>query len=129
MVLRIFQKRRYWRRYNKACRSYSFQESKQKLTFTDLIRGEITFDTTELGDFVVARSMTEPVYHMAVVVDDFEGWGNAYYSREDHISNTPRQILILRALGAPRQFTLIYRLFWTVIRPNFLNKAWFEGFS
>lgn len=79
-----------------------FKNPNKKLTFTDLIRGEITFDTTELGDFVVARSMTEPVYHMAVVVDDFEGGVTHIIRGEDHISNTPRQILILEALGAPR---------------------------
>lgn len=79
-----------------------FKNPNKKLTFTDLIRGEISFDTTELGDFVIARSMTEPVYHMAVVVDDFEGGVTHIIRGEDHISNTPRQILILEAIGAPR---------------------------
>src|SRR5690242_11994926 len=44
----------------------------KKITFNDMIRGEITVDTTELGDFVIAKSINEPVYHFAVVVDDFE---------------------------------------------------------
>lgn len=69
------------------------------ITFKDEIRGEITFDTTELSDFVIARSMTEPLYHLAVVIDDYEMGITHVIRGEDHISNTPRQILIQRALG------------------------------
>jgi glutamyl-tRNA synthetase len=72
------------------------------ITFSDLIRGEISFDTTELGDFVIARSMTEPLYHLAVVVDDHEMGITHVIRGEDHISNTPRQILIQEALGFDR---------------------------
>ncbi len=72
------------------------------ITFTDLIRGDITFDTTELGDFVIARSMTDALYHFAVVVDDMDATVSHVIRGEDHISNTPRQILIQEALGAPR---------------------------
>ena len=72
------------------------------ITFTDSIRGDITFDTTELGDFVIARSVTDPLYHLTVVVDD-ELMGVTHVLRgEDHISNTPRQILIQEALGFER---------------------------
>lgn len=73
-----------------------------RITFTDLIRGDITFDTTELGDFVIARSMTDALYHFAVVVDDMDSGVTHVIRGEDHISNTPRQILIQEALGAPR---------------------------
>jgi glutamyl-tRNA synthetase len=69
------------------------------VTFKDEVRGEITFDTTELSDFVIARSMTEPLYHLAVVIDDYEMGITHVIRGEDHISNTPRQILIQRALG------------------------------
>lgn len=69
------------------------------IIFKDEIRDEITFNTTELGDFVIARSMTEPLYHLAVVVDDYEMGVTHIIRGEDHISNTPRQILIQRALG------------------------------
>src|SRR3989344_840306 len=72
------------------------------ITFTDLIRGEISFDTTELGDFVMAKSLDEPLYHFAVVVDDWRMNISHVIRGEDHISNTPRQILIQEALGAPR---------------------------
>jgi glutamyl-tRNA synthetase len=72
------------------------------VTFNDLIRGEVTFDTTELGDFVIARSIDDPLYHFAVVVDDHEADVTHIIRAEEHISNTPRQILIQEALGFPR---------------------------
>ncbi len=78
-----------------------FKNPKKKVSFTDLIRGEITMDTTDLGDFVIARSMEEPVFHLVVVVDDFEMGITHVVRGEDHISNTPRHILIQEAIGAP----------------------------
>lgn len=79
-----------------------FKNPNKKIKFTDIIRGEIEFDTTELKDFVVAKSFDEPVYHLAVVVDDFEMGVTHIIRGEDGISNTPRQILIQEAIGAPR---------------------------
>jgi len=76
----------------------------KSITFTDEIRGEITFDTTELGDFVIARSLTDPLYHFTVVVDDHEMEVTHVIRGEDHISNTPRQILIQEAIGAERPY-------------------------
>jgi glutamyl-tRNA synthetase len=72
------------------------------VTFDDVVRGTISVDTTELGDFIIAKSVDEPLYHFAVVVDDFEMGITHVIRGEDHISNTPRQILIQEALGAPR---------------------------
>ena len=72
------------------------------ITFTDIVRGEITIDTTDLGDFVIARSIDEPLYHLGVIVDDHDAGVTHVIRGEDHISNTPRQILLLRALGAPQ---------------------------
>jgi glutamyl-tRNA synthetase len=72
------------------------------ITFNDLIRGDITFDTTELGDIVIARSIDDALYHFTVVVDDFEMGVTHVLRGDDHISNTPRQILIQEAIGAPR---------------------------
>lgn len=74
----------------------------QNVTFSDLVRGDITFDTAELGDFVIARSLDDALYHFSVVVDDMDGGVTHVIRGEDHISNTPRQILIQEALGAPR---------------------------
>lgn len=76
-----------------------FKNPNKKVTFTDMIRGEITFDTTDLGDFVLAKSLEEPLFHLAVVVDDHEMKISHVIRGEDHISNTPRQILIQEAIG------------------------------
>ena len=61
-----------------------------KITFTDLIKGEITFDTTELADFVIAKSLEEPLYHLAVVVDDAAMGVTHVIRGEDHISKIGR---------------------------------------
>ncbi len=79
-----------------------FKNPSKVVTFSDLIRGDISFDTTELKDFIIAKSMTEPLYHLAVVVDDFEAGVTHIIRGEDGISNTPRQILLQEAIGAPR---------------------------
>ncbi len=71
------------------------------LTFHDEIRGDITFNTTEHGDFVIARAIDDPLYHFAVVVDDGDMGVTHIIRGEDHISNTPRHILIQQALGLP----------------------------
>lgn len=74
----------------------------KSITFQDLVRGEVTTDTTDLGDFVIARSIDDPLYHFAVVVDDGDAGVTHVLRAEEHISNTPRQILILEALGFER---------------------------
>ena len=74
----------------------------REVTFHDEVRGDITFDTTELGDLVIARSLTDPLYHFAVVVDDADMGVTHVIRGDDHISNTPRQILIQEALDLPR---------------------------
>lgn len=71
----------------------------ERITFNDLIRGEISFDTSELKDFVIARSLNEPLFHLAVVIDDNDEGITHVIRGDDHISNTPRHILIQRALG------------------------------
>ena len=74
----------------------------KSLTFNDLVRGDITFDTTELGDVVIARNLDDALYHFTVVVDDYLMGVTHVIRGEDHISNTPRQILIQEALGIER---------------------------
>ncbi len=69
------------------------------VSFTDIIRGSISVDVSDLGDFVIAKSIDEPIFHFAVVVDDADANITHIIRGEDHISNTPRQILIQRALG------------------------------
>lgn len=79
-----------------------FKNPNKKITVNDLIRGDVVIDTTDLGDFVIARSFDEPVYHLAVVIDDFKMGITHVIRAEEHLSNTPRQILIQEAIGAPR---------------------------
>ncbi len=76
-----------------------FKNPNKKVTFTDAIRGEITIDTTDFGDFVIARSKTNPLYHLTVVVDDIDMAVTDVIRGEDHITSTPRQILLIEALG------------------------------
>lgn len=73
--------------------------SEKKITFNDLIRGEVKFDTALLGDISIAKSINEPLYNFAVVIDDYEMKISHIIRGEDHISNTPKQILIQEALG------------------------------
>jgi len=69
-----------------------------KTVFNDLIKGTISIDNTELDDLVLRRSDGSPTYHLAVVADDID-MGVTYNIRgDDHVNNTPRQILIYQAL-------------------------------
>lgn len=72
------------------------------VTFHDEVLGDISVDTTDLGDFVIARELDSPVYHFTVVVDDFEMGVTHIIRGQEHVSNTPRQILIQEAIGASR---------------------------
>lgn len=77
-----------------------FEVPSKHMKFNDLIKGELEFDTSLLGDFVIMKSNGIPTYNFAVVVDDMEMKMSHVIRGEDHISNTPRQILIYEALGA-----------------------------
>ncbi|OGI17061.1 MAG: glutamate--tRNA ligase [Candidatus Melainabacteria bacterium RIFOXYA12_FULL_32_12] len=77
-----------------------FRVSPEHLEFDDIIRGKLEFDTGLIGDFVIMKSNGTPTYNFAVVIDDMEMKISHIIRGEDHISNTPRQILIYRALGA-----------------------------
>ena len=75
------------------------------VSFQDLVRGEVTFSTDVIGDPVLVRSDGRPAYNFAVVVDDALMEITHVIRGEDHISNTPRQVLLYRALGfAPPRF-------------------------
>lgn len=76
-----------------------FKNPNKAVTFHDAIRGDITIDTTDFGNFVIARSQTNPLYHLTVVVDDIDGGITHVIRGEDHITSTPRQILLIEALG------------------------------
>ena len=66
----------------------------------DLVKGPIAFQNAELDDFVILRSNATPIYNLAVVSDDIAMGINLVMRGDDHISNTPKQILLYRALGA-----------------------------
>ena len=74
-------------------------DAEEKVVFNDQIRGEISFDPKSLGDFSLARSLESALYHFAVVIDDATMDITHVIRGEDHISNTPKHILIQRALG------------------------------
>jgi len=80
-----------------ACR---FRVPEGRVVFRDLIRGTIEVDSSQIGDPVIFRSDGWPTYNFAVVVDDIQMSITHVIRGEDHISNTPRQILLYRALGA-----------------------------
>jgi glutamyl-tRNA synthetase len=70
-------------------------------TFADLVHGPITIDHANIEDFVVLRSDSHPTYHLSVVVDDVEMKVTHVVRGDDHISNTPKQVLLYDAMAAP----------------------------
>ncbi len=76
--------------------------AEEKIAFNDQIRGEISFDPKLLGDFSLARSLDSALYHFAVVIDDAVMDITHVIRGEDHISNTPKHILIQEALKLSR---------------------------
>lgn len=77
-----------------------FRTSPKKVVgFDDLIRGHLEFDASLIGDIVIAKNLSTPLYNFASVVDDFEMRISHIIRGEEHISNTPKQILIQEALS------------------------------
>jgi nondiscriminating glutamyl-tRNA synthetase len=110
-------------KYHGTCRSISRDEAQSRIEagerpvirfrvpeseevrFQDLVRGEVVFNTSVIGDPVIVRSDSRPQYNFAVVVDDALMEVTHVIRGEDHISNTPRQILLYQALGfTPPEF-------------------------
>jgi nondiscriminating glutamyl-tRNA synthetase len=78
-----------------------FRVGDSRVAFDDIVRGRVEIDTSALGgDLVIARSDGSPLYHFSVVVDDVEMQISHVIRGEDHLSNTPKHILLFRALGA-----------------------------
>ena len=80
--------------------SIRFKVEHKELIFNDMVKGELKFDTSLIGDFVIMKSNGTPTYNFAVVIDDMLMKISHIIRGEDHISNTPKQILIYEALGA-----------------------------
>lgn len=105
-------------RYTGKCRSLSEEEVEQNLEqgksfvirlknvnhnrtikFEDMIRGKVEFDSNLLGDFSLSKKFEQPLYNFAVVVDDHHMEISHVIRGEDHIPNTPKQILVYKALN------------------------------
>lgn len=73
-------------------------------TFDDLIRGEVTFESKDVGDWVIVKANGIPTYNFAVVLDDHLMEMTHVFRGEEHLSNTPKQLMVYRAFGweAPR---------------------------
>jgi len=78
-----------------------FKVSPKEVEFEDLIRGKIKFDASLIGDIVIAKDLTSPLYNYACVIDDVEMKISHVIRGEDHIPNTPKQILLYEALNFP----------------------------
>jgi glutamyl-tRNA synthetase len=95
--------------HDKACRDRASKDAKDgairfkvpdgAVTFHDGVFGEITVESETIEDFVLLRSDGNPTYHISVVVDDIDMRITHVIRGADHISNTPKQILLYRALG------------------------------
>lgn len=104
-------------KYNNKCRSVTDEEAAKRLaagesavirikvptvgtlSFTDLIRGEVITNIGLLGDMVISKGLRQPLYNFAVVIDDETMKISHVIRGEDHLANTPKQILIAEALG------------------------------
>ncbi|MGE0043821.1 MAG: glutamate--tRNA ligase [Vicinamibacterales bacterium] len=72
-----------------------------KTTFTDEVHGPIEFDNEHIENFVILRSDGFPTYHLSVVVDDVDMGITHVVRGDDHISNTPKHVLLFEAFGKP----------------------------
>jgi len=109
--------------YDGACRDLAREEAQRRIkagephvvrfriepgrtvAFEDLIGGARRFETDVLGDFIIQRSDGSPVFHLSVVVDDHDMGITHILRGDDHVPNTPRQILLFEALGwTPPQY-------------------------
>jgi len=72
-----------------------------EIAWDDAVHGRISFQGEDIKDFIILRSDRTPIYNLAVVVDDLDMRITHVLRGDDHISNTPKQIALYRALGAP----------------------------
>ena len=82
-------------------RAIRFRVPTGETSFDDAVRGRITVAHDHIEDFVIVRSDGHPTYQLSVVVDDAEMGVTEVVRGDDHISNTPKQVLLYGALGAP----------------------------
>ena len=82
-------------------RAIRFKVPDGRTSFDDLVHGPISFDNANIEDFVVLRSDRQPTYHLSVVADDIDMEISHVVRGDDHISNTPKHVLLYHAFGAP----------------------------
>lgn len=97
--LTVAEKEEYENAGKKAVVRFKVPEKDRDITVRDTIRGEVTFNTSVLDDFVIFKSDGMPTYNFAVVIDDALMEVTDVVRGEDHLSNTPKQLLIYQALG------------------------------
>ncbi|HRN77928.1 MAG TPA: glutamate--tRNA ligase [Candidatus Dependentiae bacterium] len=78
---------------------FALPDDRSEIVFDDLIRGRVTFPIDQFDDFIIARSDGTPMYNFVVIVDDHDMHISHVIRGEDHISNTPKQILLYEACG------------------------------
>jgi glutamyl-tRNA synthetase len=88
------------REHERMPRAVRFKVPDGPVAFDDLVHGRIEVDAPNIEDFVIARSDGHPTYQLSVVSDDMEMKITHVVRGDDHISNTPKQILLYRAVGA-----------------------------
>ncbi len=79
-----------------------FRVSGKKISFQDIVRGKVEFNTSLIGDFSIAKDLNSPLYNFSVVVDDYEMKISHVIRGEDLLPNTPKQILLQEALDFPK---------------------------
>jgi glutamyl-tRNA synthetase len=84
-----------------APRAVRFKVPAGETRFDDSVRGSIAFDNTHIEDFVILRSDRHPTYHLTVVADDIDMAITDVVRGDDHISNTPKQVLLYQAFEKP----------------------------
>lgn len=82
-------------------RAIRVRSPERRIAFDDAVRGPIVFDGAHIEDFVILRSDGHPTYHLSVVCDDVDMRITHVVRGDDHISNTPKQLLLYDALSAP----------------------------
>lgn len=94
-------------KYDGTCRAMGLKEGVVRLKtpqdgatgYVDMVKGHISVENVEMDDMILRRSDGTPTYNLAVVVDDHDMGVNTVMRGDDHVNNTPRQILIYKALG------------------------------
>jgi glutamyl-tRNA synthetase len=90
-----------WRERERQPRAIRVRAPERRIGFDDAVHGRIEFEGSHIEDFVILRSDGHPTYHLSVVCDDVDMGITHVVRGDDHVSNTPKQLLLYDALGAP----------------------------